>query len=41
MVTEADFVAATRIRLPTRYAFHNRDGVIDEAEWAEIVKAAG
>lgn len=29
MVTEADFVAATRIRLPTKYAFQNRDGVID------------
>lgn len=29
MVTEADFAAATRLRLPTRYAFQNRDGVID------------
>lgn len=29
MVTEADFAAATRLRLPTRYAFQNRDGVVD------------
>lgn len=29
MVTEADFVAATGLRLPTRYAFQYRDGILD------------
>ena len=29
MVTEAYFAAATRLRLPTRFAFQKRDGVID------------
>lgn len=29
MVTEVDIAAATRFRLPTKYAYWNRDGVID------------
>jgi superfamily II DNA or RNA helicase len=29
MVTEADIAAATHIRLPTKYAYRNRDGVIE------------
>lgn len=42
MVTEADIAAATRIRVPTRFAYQNRDGAVDASciAWASEVHNA-